>query len=48
MKDRIKKQIEEVLIDLALPVFIATCAVGVGMISVFLVISVLWEIWSFF
>jgi hypothetical protein len=48
MKERIKKQVEEVMIYLFLPVFMATWAVVLGLVSIYLVISTLWNIWSFF
>lgn len=48
MNERLKKQIMAVFEELFLPVLMVTWAVGLGIVSFFLVISVLWELFSFF
>ena len=41
------KQVEDVFMDLFLPIFMVTWAVGFGLASFFLVISTLWKVFSF-
>lgn len=48
MNERIKKHIVTIFEELFLPVFFVTWAVGLGVVSFFLVISTLWSIFSFF
>lgn len=48
MNERIKKHIVTIFEELFLPVFIVTWAVGLGIFSVFVAISILWKIYNVF
>lgn len=48
MKERIKKAIMDAFEDIFLPAFMFTWAIGLGIVSIFLVISTLWSVFSFF
>lgn len=48
MKEKIKKQIEYGIIEMFIPAVLAIWGIGFGVFSIFLVISTLWKLFSFF
>lgn len=48
MNERIKKAIWNAFDEIFLPMFMFTWAIGLGVVSFFLVISTLWGVFSFF
>jgi len=42
--NRIKKQIEDVFEELFLPIFMIIWAIGFGLVSLFIAISILWKV----
>lgn len=48
MKDELKKSAKQAFVDIFIPVLFVTWAVGLGMFSLFLMLSAAWDIFSFF
>lgn len=48
MKERLKKVTMDAFEDIFLPAFMLTWGIGLGVGSIIVVLSVLWEMFSFF
>lgn len=48
MNERIKKKVMDAIEDIFLPAFLFVWGLGLGLGSVFLVLSTLWKVFSFF